>query len=59
MDTTNFIYQNENLTPSEQNIQQNMNVSQFFIEKTFQSSKESNTFVIKFLYVIAWCIFFQ
>ena len=49
MDTPNFIYQNENLTPSEQNIQQNMNVSQFFIEKDFQSSKkESNKFVIKF-----------
>ena len=47
MDTPNFIYQNENLIQSEKNIQ-NMNVSQFFIEKNFQSSKESNTFVIKF-----------
>ena len=48
MDTPNFICQNENLIKSEQNIQQNINVNQFFVEINDQSSKEYNTFVIKF-----------
>ena len=48
MNTPNFIYQNENLIQSEQNIQQNINVNQFFVEKNHQSSIEYNKFVIKF-----------
>ena len=41
--------QNENLIQSEQNRAQNINVNQYFVEKNDQSSKENNTFIIRFI----------
>jgi hypothetical protein len=41
--------QDENLIQSEQNMQQNENVNQNFVEKSDQSPEQSNTFVIRFI----------
>ena len=43
----NISNQNENLIQSEQNSQQNLNVNQFFVEKSDQSSND--TFIIRFI----------
>ena len=45
----NISDQNENLIQSEQNRAQNINVNQYFVEKHDQSSKENNTFIIRFI----------
>ena len=46
----NISNQNENLLPPEQNKQKNINPNQYFVDKRVQSSRENNTFNIRFFY---------